>query len=720
MTLKNNFSKTLKWIFIILVVSSCVQKTEPTRTAVQDAMVELPVGSTTPLGWIKDHIIEDYENGWITNVEKMSAEGDWWQRPGRIELLGDYGKSPFYQPYVEHLGAHAGGEYQAHWIDNLCRLGWDCGMEECRTKASEAVSAILEHIPENGYIGVASSEMQFTNVSLAFSEYELWSFGEHLYALMTYYQRTGERDVLDACIKAADLFVDTFDPGREGHTELYGLWWATVIYSLSELHGYTGNDRYLAMAEYMMPTFMKALKWDTPTVEQHGVSGHSAGLGVALKAELALYHRNGDPALLENINLIEEQVHTTHLLPNGSPSGHGESLRGKGPYVHMELCDPFWWVWHWTEMLKLTGDPRYADMAEKAAFNALPAARSKDGKTIQYFSCQNQITTSKHVDQEKTAHRIRHAWDCCHSNSSRILPIMAANSVLKGEDGAVNMVYYGPFKSSFELKGASVRLTNRTNYPFEEITSVLINTDRPVKFPLRLRVPGWCREAMAKVGDKTYMCEESSKGWIEIERRWSDGDVVELSLPMEIKVEKHRFNSDIRLVPDQQLDGEWAEAVTVERGPLLYSLSVPEEIRKPVTIMGKERGGFECMAAVDGPWNYALLLDKEDPAYSFTIVSNLQQDTGFVWENPPVTLQVKAARVPEWRCTDQQLSGIVPAEEFDRWSEEKRHRMHDRRWLAPDLPTPGFEIAEETETLTLIPHGFTLLRMTYLPWVDME
>lgn len=702
------------------IYSAC-SSVSPNTRAVMDSLLVPESGSNAAEGWILRHIREDYQNGWIANVEEMSRDGDWWQSPGRTEIKGDYGRAPFYQPYIDHLGAHAAGEYQAHWLDNLITMGWDCGEEACQKKADEAVAAILAHMPESGYLGVVRPEEQFTDVSVELSEYELWSYGEHLHALLLYYQKTGKKEVLNACIKAADLFVNTFDPQVEGHRKMYGLWWSSIIYSLCTLYDYTQDARYLSISESMVPNFLKSLHriqsfWDTESLKSNPVlRGHTGGIVIWMRAELELYRRTGDPALLENIRLIEQQVMTQHMQPNGSPSGHGEHLAGKGPYVHMELCDPFWWTWHWTEMLKLTGDARYADLAEKAAFNAMPSTRSKDGNSIQYMSCQNQLTTSRNVDRGKVSHSIRQVWDCCHSNGPRILPILVGNAVLQDKEGGVRIAYYGPVTARFKIKKANIQLIQQTNYPFEETVKFVIKTDRPVRFPLRLRLPNWCKAAEARIGGQSI--GTVSGDWILIDRQWKDGDVVELNLPMEVKVTNHRFNTDIRLVPDSERDGDWAEAVTVEKGPLLYSLAVPIARQVAIPTMDKQRGGFEAMAAPDGPWNYALVLDAADPAASFRVV-HPGSDSGYVWEHAPIALEVRAVRIPGWKCTEAQLDGRVPPEAREKWSPADRHRWEDRRWLAPDLPSPGFAVADTVETIRLVPLGFTLLRMTYLPAVD--
>ena len=57
------------------------------------------------------------------------------------------------------------------------------------------------------------------------------------------------------------------------------------------------------------------------------------------------------------------------------------------------------------------------------------------------------------------------------------------------------------------------------------------------RFPLYLRIPGWCRQA-ADRGQRHAVCRgaRTSKGFAKIPRTWAKGDVVELQLPMEPRV----------------------------------------------------------------------------------------------------------------------------------------------------------------------------------------
>ena len=81
-------------------------------------------------------------------------------------------------------------------------------------------------------------------------------------------------------------------------------------------------------------------------------------------------------------------------------------------------------------------------------------------------------------------------------------------------------------------------------------------------FPLHLRVPHWCKEAVVKVNDRKWG-KAAAGSIIKVYREWTSNDVVELEMPMDIKVSR------------------WYErSAVIERGPLVYALKIGESWKK--------------------------------------------------------------------------------------------------------------------------------------------
>jgi DUF1680 family protein len=119
------------------------------------------------------------------------------------------------------------------------------------------------------------------------------------------------------------------------------------------------------------------------------------------------------------------------------------------------------------------------------------------------------------------------------------------------------------------MHGRNVVLHQKTRYPWEGTATILVDVDQPTAFGLRLRVPGWCRDATLRLnGEAIDVAAVVSNGYLRVERRWQSGDRVELALPM--PVERMYAHPLVR---------QDAGCVALQRGPLVYCL---EEADNPI------------------------------------------------------------------------------------------------------------------------------------------
>ncbi len=84
--------------------------------------------------------------------------------------------------------------------------------------------------------------------------------------------------------------------------------------------------------------------------------------------------------------------------------------------------------------------------------------------------------------------------------------------------------------------------------------------ERPLRFALHLRVPGWCRRFTLAVNGKR-VAVRVRKGYVAVRRLWRTGDKLLLQLAMPVRLT--RANPHVR---------QMAGRVAVERGPLVYCL----------------------------------------------------------------------------------------------------------------------------------------------------
>jgi DUF1680 family protein len=654
---------------------------------VEEKFGKLPAGACRATGWLQRQMEED-GRGWVRTTNQMSLEGSWIQKDQSYSQGGT--KAPFYNPYVERRGAPNdapnGADPQAHWLDVVFRLGWVAGLEEYRTLGAKAVNDILTSLDSDGYIGIypPSERLRRKDWQDRDGRFELWGEGETLNALLLYHRLTGEERVLKACQKASERIIEQVGPKAPDASYFNNQWsYTSMTNATSYLYRQTGDPKQLEMAQYIFQTYLRQERrfgdWGLILGEQPPqpqLKGHTASWGIVMLSGLELYRATGDSKLLHGLRAVNDMIIEQDMQPHGIPSGQREYLSGKGPYQNTELCDVHWWSWWWTEMAALTGESQFADLAEMGAFNALPGHRSKDGIVTAYFMCPNQLIAKKAYH---THYPARLYTECCQSNAPRTLPILVEHMVLATPDDGLAVSFYGSSEAKAQRKkGGEVIVTQDTAYPFEEEIRLTVQANPVARFPLLLRIPGWSQKAQILINGKEAPGEWRPGGWARVDRKWGANDTITLRLPMSVRVEF--WNK---------------QAVSVRRGPLLYTLPVRGD-RK----VYDKWGSFEEVASADAAWNYALTINEKNPESSFRFVKQETPAGGHVWDHSPVALEVGARRVPDWTFVD-----------------DKGNFAFGSAPNAPRLPERPFSVAQTTERVLLVPYGFTTLRMTYLPFV---
>ena len=137
--------------------------------------------------------------------------------------------------------------------------------------------------------------------------------------------------------------------------------------------------------------------------------------------------------------------------------------------------------------------------------------------------------------------------------------------------------------------------------------------------------------------------------------------------------------------------------MAVERGPLVYALKLEERWEKGYD---EKEGDYFCIYP-KGNWNYGLSAKAiADPLnhFEFRKVSGSSQPSpGFVWNlsHVPGELVTTGRRIPSW----QLINDVAPIP------------VTDRNGLFKGT------VNDTIETITLVPYGFTKVRIVAFPIV---
>ena len=242
---------------------------------------------------------------------------------------------------------------------------------------------------------------------------------------------------------------------------------------------------------------------------------------------------------------------TAGLGPSASNEGFTTDYDLPNATAYAETCASVALIFWAQRMLNLDCDSRYADVMELAFYNGALSGLSRDGT---HYFYENPLESSG--DHHRWTW---HPCPCCPMNVARLIGSVGGYFYSVG-DNLLAVHMYGGNSANVTLGGKAIRISQETNYPWSGDVALTIEADEPAEFELRLRVPGWAREATLALNGARADARKIG-GYLALRRRWSSGDQVRLSLPMPVE--------RIHAHPDVKMD---IGRVALKRGPLIYCL----------------------------------------------------------------------------------------------------------------------------------------------------
>ena len=415
--------------------------------------------------------------------------------------------------------------------------------------------------------------------------HETFNVGELVECAIAYYQATGKDKLLKCAIRAADNLCDTFnDKGirmAPGH--------AVVEMALVRLYELTSNRRYLEECKFFLDC--RGLRKFDPSSDDYRVNGkywqdhlpateQREAVGHAVRA-LYFYsgmadwvRYSGDEAYRKAIDGIWENIVSKKLYITGGLGARDQNEAFGSDYelpnatAYCETCASVANCMFQLRMFRLTGDARYIDILERSLYNTVLDGYSFSGDRFYY---PNRLQTSSRGQE-------RSQWfgtSCCPTNLCRLIPSVPGYVYATSNVGDIYVNLYIGSTAEVALGGKSVRLEQRTLYPWEGNVTITVKGNDAGRFNLRLRLPGWAQGRPIDSDLYTYVdttvppvtitvngkavAYTTERGYAVLTRQWQDGDVVALSLPMKPRLVKaHSAVAD-----DNGL-------LAAERGPIVY------------------------------------------------------------------------------------------------------------------------------------------------------
>jgi hypothetical protein len=654
------------FLFVDVCISASVTTFEKPRTGAPNQnyignreplayspFIKLPPGAVKPQGWLLKQLQLQAQgfHGHLAEIsEFLKSENNAW--------LSKDGK-----------GAH-GWEELPYWLKGFSNNGYALGDDHINKESRVWIEAAINSRQPNGWFGPSHAIAPDQNSVVPCED--LWPNMVMTFVLQDYYEYSGDQRVIEL-LTGYFKFVQNIPEDKLLNNYWQAMRAGDILSSVYWLYNRTGDKSLLDLAHKI---HRKSARWDKDIIDLHNVN---VSQGFREPAEYFLL--SGSPEHLAASNADWLKLYQLYgQVPGGMFAGDEVARPGfTDPRQAIETCGIVEMMFSCQVMLRISADPVWADRCEDAAFNSLPASVTADFKALRYLTAPNQVISDS-LDKKPELFdggavfcMNPHSHRCCQHNVGQGWPYFTQSLWHAAPGNGLAALLYAPCQVVAKVAdGRQVTITEKTNYPFDDKIEFSLKLDKSSVFPLYLRVPRWCENARLSINGRDQKLAAKPSSYICIDRKWKNGDSIQLTLPMVVSTRIWKENKN---------------SVSVDRGPLTYSLLINE---KYVRV-----GGTDQWPAWDlhplTPWNYGLVLDSNKPADSFVV--NFKNwpadDQPFAAASSPIILTAAAKKIAAWQVDSKNLVGLLQQ--------------------SPVLSS------EPVEKITLVPMGAARLRLSTFP-----
>lgn len=351
------------------------------------------------------------------------------------------------------------------------------------------------------------------------------------------YRLTDSRKALEMEILLGKWLEDVFSPlsdeqiQRVLHCEFGGM-----NEVLTDLAVDSGEARFLALAE----KFYHGEVLNDLASHKDTLSGRHANtqipkiIGAARQYEVTGKSKYGeisryfwDRVVHQHSYVIGGNSYNEHF---GDPGKLNDRL-GEGT---CETCNTY-------NMLKLTrhlfqwdAEAAYADYYERAMFNHVLASQEPEDGRVCYF-------VSLEMGGHKSFNTPFDSFTCCVGSGMESHALYGSALYFHTDNTIYVNQYVG---SSVDWHEQGLKLIQETAFPTKGNGKLTLQLKQPKHFTIKLRCPYWAEQAMSvRVNGEPLKMKAVPSSYIDIEREWHDGDIVEYTIPMTLRTESMPDNA---------------------------------------------------------------------------------------------------------------------------------------------------------------------------------
>ena len=423
----------------------------------------------------------------------------------------------------------APGHCFGQWLSALARAHAVTGSEEMKQKLQRLIHEYTKIPAEKFYKGLRYPGYTYEKIVCAMLDAKKWA---------------GQSDAFTILNATTDSVLPLIPNRALSREEMLKLPHIDESYCWDELYTLPENlfvayqsgvgDRYKEIATRYLKdaTFFDPLSEGKNVLPGLHAYSHCNALSSAMQAYLTTGSQKHLTAAKNAFDMIQQQSfatggwgpHESFVNPGKGELEHSLSDTHKsfetpcGAFAHFKLC---------RYLLRVTRNPRYGDSLEQVFYNTILGAKplKADGRGF-YYSDYN-YSGEKYY---------RYAWTCCTGSLPQIVCDYHVSAYFQDPKGILVNLYV-PSSVKFNRNGTPFELLQETDYPFESNSRLKITCSKPESFTISLRIPAWISEAASiTVNGQKVKAEVSAGKFFDLTRKWSNGDTIEIQLPMSTRL----------------------------------------------------------------------------------------------------------------------------------------------------------------------------------------
>lgn len=433
------------------------------------------------------------------------------------------------------------GHSLGHFLSAIATMYVATGDEILKLKLDYAVSELahVQSFDSEGYVSgfprrcfdkVFTGDFTVERFSLE-EQWVPWYSIHKIYAgLIDAYVLTGNTEALEVVIKLTNWAKKGTDNlTNEQFDKMLFCEHGGMCESLANLYKITGNKDYLDLSiRFCHKETVEAL-----SISQDDLEGQHANTQIPkIVGAAKLYDITGDEYYKNAVTFFWKQVtkSRSYVFGGNSIEEHFGKINSEQLGVNTaETCNTY-------NMMKLTEylyswnhDSSYMDYYENALYNHILPSQDPDSGMKTYF-------VSTEPGHFKVYCSLDNSFWCC-TGTGMENPARYGRQIYYRDNADLYVNLF--IASEVYLTDKNIKLSQKTSFPEANTTKLVFEEAFGEHLSINIRVPYWAASEVTAVvnGTKTY--SSFKKGYLTIEGYWKAGDVIDITLPMDL----HKYTS---------------------------------------------------------------------------------------------------------------------------------------------------------------------------------